>query len=65
MRTRRLLLAPVRGAYTVETQSGERVTVTNAAYNGTLNPGASTTTGFTGTFTGNDTAPSSVACTVG
>jgi Glycosyl hydrolase family 12/Cellulose binding domain len=47
------------------TQSGKQVTVTNASYDGSLNPGGSTTVGFTGTFTSNDTTPSSAACTVG
>jgi len=45
------------------TQSGESVTVSNAPYDGTLAPGATATVGFTGTFTSNDTSPSSVSCT--
>jgi hypothetical protein len=48
------------GSYT---QSGGHVTVTNESYNGTLAPGASTTLGFTATFSGSNTAPSSVSCT--
>jgi Cellulose binding domain/Glycosyl hydrolase family 12 len=44
------------------TQSGSTVTVTNASYNGTLAPGASTTVGFTATYSGSNTAPSSVSC---
>jgi cellulose 1,4-beta-cellobiosidase len=44
------------------TQSGGIVTVTNASYNGTLAPGASTTVGFTATYAGSNTAPSSVSC---
>ena len=44
------------------TQSGGTVTVTNASYNGTLAPGASTTVGFTATYSGSNTAPSSVSC---
>ena len=48
------------GSYT---QSGGNVTVTNESYNGTLAPGASTTLGFTATYSGSNTAPSSVSCT--
>ncbi len=48
------------GSYT---QSGGNVTVTNESYNGTLAPGASTTIGFTATYSGSDTAPSSLSCT--
>ncbi len=48
------------GSYT---QSGGEVTVTNESYDGTLAPGASTTVGFTATYSGTNTAPSSVACT--
>ncbi len=47
------------GSYT---QSGGNVTVTNQSYNGTLAPGASTTVGFTATYAGSNTAPSSVSC---
>jgi hypothetical protein len=47
------------GSYT---QSGEKVTVTNASYNGTLAAGGTTTVGFTGTYTGTNTAPTSVSC---
>jgi cellulase/cellobiase CelA1 len=47
------------GSYT---QSGGNVTVTNESYNGTLAPGASTTLGFNGTYSGSNTAPSSVSC---
>ena len=50
------------GSYT---QSGGNVTVTNESYNGTLAPGASTTLGFTATYSGSNTAPSSVSCTSG
>jgi Glycosyl hydrolase family 12/Cellulose binding domain len=46
-----------------DTQSGGQVTVTNASYNGTLAPGASTTVGFTATYSGSNTAPASVTCT--
>jgi hypothetical protein len=35
----------------------------NGSYNGTLAPGVSTTAGFTATFSGSNTAPSSVFCT--
>ena len=47
------------GSYT---QSGGNVTVTNESYNGRLAPGASTTLGFNGTYSGSNTAPSSVSC---
>jgi hypothetical protein len=47
------------GSYT---QSGGKVTVANESYNGTLAPGASTTVGFTATYSGSNTAPSSVSC---
>ena len=39
------------------TQSGERVRVTNASYDGTIAPSASVTIGFTGNSTGNDAPP--------
>jgi predicted carbohydrate-binding protein with CBM5 and CBM33 domain len=42
--------------------SGSTVTVTNASYNGSLAPSASTTFGFTGTSSGTNTAPT-VSCT--
>ena len=48
------------GSYT---QSGEQVTVTNASFNGAIAAGGNTTTGFTGTYSGTNTAPSSVTCT--
>jgi cellulase/cellobiase CelA1 len=48
------------GSYT---QSGGSVTVTNESYNGTLAPGASTTLGFNGSWSGSNTSPSSVSCT--
>jgi cellulase/cellobiase CelA1 len=48
------------GSYT---QSGGNVTVTNQSYNGTLAPGASTTIGFTATYSGSNTAPPGVSCT--
>jgi len=40
-------------------QSGENATLTNASYNGTIAPGASITDGFQGTWTSNDSNPSS------
>ena len=43
------------------TQSGENATLTNASYNGTIAPGASITDGFQGTWTSNDSAPTSFA----
>jgi cellulase/cellobiase CelA1 len=39
------------------TQSGRRVTVTNASYNETIAPSASVTVGFTGISTGGDAPP--------
>ena len=39
------------------TQSGERVSVTNASYDATIAPGASVTIGFTGSSIGSDPAP--------
>jgi cellulose 1,4-beta-cellobiosidase len=47
------------GSYT---QSGNNVTVTNAAYNGSLAAGTSTSFGFTANDTGSDTAPASLTC---
>ena len=46
------------GTYTL---SGGTLTVTNASYDGTLAPGATTTVGFTAT--GSSSTPSSVTCT--
>ncbi len=40
-------------------QSGENATLTNASYNGTITPGSSITDGFQGSWTSNDTNPSS------
>src|ERR1700730_7101938 len=40
-------------------QTGEKVTRTSASYNGTIAPGASITDGFQGTWTSNDTNPTS------
>jgi len=48
------------GSYT---ESGGKVTVANESYDGTLAPGASTTVGFTATYSGSNAAPSSVSCT--
>jgi cellulase/cellobiase CelA1 len=44
-------------------QSGEKVTVSNASYDGTLAPGATATVGFTGTYTGSNNAPPVLSCT--
>ncbi|GII75877.1 hypothetical protein Sru01_08590 [Sphaerisporangium rufum] len=44
-------------------QSGGAVTVRNAAYNGNLGAGASTTFGFNGSWTGTNNVPSPVTCT--
>jgi endo-1,4-beta-xylanase len=40
-------------------QTGEQATLTNASYNGTIAAGASITDGFQGTWTSNDTNPTS------
>ncbi len=42
------------GSYT---QSGQQVIITNASYNGTIAPGQTITLGFNGTWTSNDTSP--------
>jgi hypothetical protein len=41
------------------TQSVETVTATNASYNGTISPGGNASFGFQGTWTSNDTPPTS------
>jgi len=41
------------------TQNGEAVSATNAGYNGSIAPGATASFGFQGTFTTNDTSPTS------
>ncbi|WP_228562700.1 cellulose binding domain-containing protein [Catenulispora rubra] len=41
------------------TQNGAAVSATNAAYNGSIAPGANTSFGFQGTFTANDSSPTS------
>ena len=43
-------------------QSGSSVTVKNAAYNGSLSPGSSTSFGFLGTWTGTNAVPTAVTC---
>jgi hypothetical protein len=48
------------GSYT---QSGEKVTVTNASYNGMISPGGSVTLGFTASYSGTNSPPASVTCT--
>ncbi len=40
-------------------QSGQNATLTNASYNGLITPGANITDGFQGTWTSNDTNPTS------
>jgi len=47
----------------VVSQSGSAVTVTNAAYNGALSPGQSTTFGFTGSWNTTNNPPTAVSCT--
>ncbi|WP_228986509.1 family 43 glycosylhydrolase [Micromonospora sp. DH13] len=44
-------------------QQGSQVTVTNAAYNGQLTTGGSTTAGFIASSTGTPQAPTSLTCT--
>ena len=46
----------------ISTQTGASVSVRNAAYNGALGAGASTTFGFTGTRSGQNTVPTNVSC---
>jgi len=46
----------------ISTQTGSSVSVRNAAYNGSLAAGASTSFGFTGTRTGQNTVPTNVSC---
>ncbi|GAA1256115.1 hypothetical protein GCM10009677_02780 [Sphaerisporangium rubeum] len=51
-------------------QSGSSVTATNMSYNGSIAPGANTSIGFQGTYSGSNAAPSSftlngAACSVG
>ncbi|NUP51864.1 MAG: hypothetical protein HOW97_31780, partial [Catenulispora sp.] len=41
------------------TQTGAAVSAVNVAYNGTIAPGANTSFGFQGTFTANDSSPTS------
>jgi poly(hydroxyalkanoate) depolymerase family esterase len=43
------------------TQSGQSVSLKNVSYNPTISPGGSQSLGFQGTWTSNDTAPSSFA----
>ena len=45
------------------TQSGGKVTVTNAPYDGTIKPGSPVTIGFDANDSGTNTAPSSITCT--
>ncbi len=45
----------------VESQTGENVTITNEGYNAAIAPGSSTTIGFQGTWTSNDSSPTSFA----
>ncbi|WP_248959603.1 cellulose binding domain-containing protein [Sphaerisporangium perillae] len=47
------------------TQTGADVTVKNASYNGNLAAGASTSFGFSGTWTTANTVPATVTCTTG
>jgi alpha-L-fucosidase 2 len=46
------------------TQNGANVTVTNAAYNGALAAGASTTFGFIASVTGTNDPPATITCSV-
>ncbi|WP_432985350.1 glycoside hydrolase family 9 protein [Dactylosporangium sp. CA-233914] len=47
----------------VWSQSGAAVTVANADWNGTLAPSASVAPGFSGTYSGTNTAPATLTCT--
>jgi hypothetical protein len=47
----------------VLSQSGAAVTVGNASYNASIAPGGTATVGFTGTYSGTNTAPASISCT--
>lgn len=46
-----------------QTVSGQNVTVANAAYNGAVAAGGTTSFGFTASDTGTAAAPASVGCT--
>jgi len=46
----------------ISTQTGASVSVRNAAYNGALAAGATTSFGFTGTRTGQNSIPTNVSC---
>ncbi|MFI6918535.1 cellulose binding domain-containing protein [Nonomuraea spiralis] len=45
------------------TQSGAGVSVTDAGYNGALQPNATTSFGLTGTYSGANTPPATLTCT--
>jgi hypothetical protein len=47
----------------VLSQSGAAVTVGNASYNASIASGGTVTAGFTGTYSGTNTAPASISCT--
>ena len=46
----------------ISTQTGASVSVRNAAYNGSLAAGASTSFGFTASRTGQNSVPTNVSC---
>jgi cellulose 1,4-beta-cellobiosidase len=46
----------------VLSQSGAAVTVGNASYNASIASGGTVTVGFTGTYSGTNTAPASISC---
>lgn len=46
------------------TQTGSAVSATNAGYNGTVAVGANTSFGFSGSYSGSNTAPT-LTCTTG
>ena len=46
----------------VLSQTGSAVSVRNAAYNGSINPGASTSFGFLGSWTGTNPVPTALTC---
>jgi cellulase/cellobiase CelA1 len=45
------------------TQTGASISVVNAGYNGNLAPNATTSFGFNASYTGTNTAPTTLTCT--
>ena len=46
-----------------QTVSGSSVTVKNVSYNGSVPANGTTTFGFTGAYSGSNTAPGNITCT--